>query len=250
MEIIDPQQKREYAQRHQNVANHPSTSRTAVGAIVVLVGLILLLRAMGVYFPNWILSWQMLLIAIGVIAGWRSRFAPGGWMIPILVGILFLVDRWLPGVNLRPYFWPVVIIAIGIVLLTIKGSRHRLQRPRGDGLLISSEEELETVTIFGGVKKNIISKHFKGGEITCVLGETEVNLLQADFSGEVKLEVTQVLGSTKLVIPSTWQLKTESTAILGSVEDARLYTKENVQTDKVLILEGTTILGSIVIRSY
>lgn len=250
MEIIDPQQKRDYAQRHQRAATHSSTSRTAVGAVVVLIGLILLLRALGVYFPAWILSWQMLLIAIGVIAGWRGRFAPGGWMIPILVGVIFLMDRWIPGVNLRPYFWPVVIIAFGIVLLTIKGNRHRLQRPRGDGLLISSEEELETVTIFGGVKKNIISKNFKGGEITCILGETEVNLLQADFSGEVKLEVTQVLGSTKLVIPSTWQLKTESTAILGSVEDARLYTKENVQSDKVLILEGTTVLGSIVIRSY
>lgn len=250
MEIIDPQQKRAYERHHARAAHSPSNHRISVGIVVVVIGLILFLRAMGVHFPDWILSWQVLLIAVGVIAGWRGRFVPGGWMIPILVGIIFLLDRWIPGMNLRPFFWPVVIIAIGIVLLTIKGNRNLLQRPRGDGLLISSQEELETVTVFGGVKKNIISKNFKGGEITCILGETEINLLQADFNGEVKLEVTQILGSTKLVIPSTWQLKTESTAILGSVEDSRLYTKENVQSDKVLILEGTTVLGSIVIRSY
>lgn len=250
MEIIDPQQKREYERQHSHDAPSSLNNRTSVGIVVVLIGIILLLRALGVHFPDWILTWQVLLIAIGIIAGWRGRFVPGGWMIPIIVGVIFLLDRWIPGMNLRPFFWPVVILTIGIVLLTIRGKRNPLQRPRGDGLLISSQEELETVTIFGGVKKNIISKHFKGGEITCILGETEVNLLQADFTGEVKLEVTQVLGSTKLVIPSTWQLKTESTAILGSVEDARLYTKENVQSDKVLILEGTTVLGSIVIRSY
>jgi predicted membrane protein len=115
---------------------------------------------------------------------------------------------------------------------------------------VSSEELLEAVSVFGGTKRTVISKNFKGGEITCIFGGSELNLSQADIQGKAFLEVNQLFGGTKLIVPSNWQVQVESTAILGSVEDTRIGNKDNLDQNKVLVLEGTSVFGGISIKSY
>ena len=40
---------------------------------------------------------------------------------------------------------------------------------------------LDATSIFGGVKKNIITKDFKGGDVTSIFGGSEIILSQADI---------------------------------------------------------------------
>jgi hypothetical protein len=65
----------------------------------------------------------------------------------------------------------------------------------------------------------------------------------------VKLEVTQVFGGTKIVIPANWTVHSEMVAIFGGIEDKRLQSNEPTP-DKVLIIEGTSVFGGIDIRSF
>jgi len=113
----------------------------------------------------------------------------------------------------------------------------------------SSEDFFDSTSVFGGVKKVILSKNFKGGDITCFMGGCEIDLTQADIQGRVSIDVTQVFGGTKLIVPSHWQVSTEMTAFFGSIEDKR---KQPVETiaDKILIIEGTSVFGGIEIRNY
>ena len=101
------------------------------------------------------------------------------------------------------------------------------------------------------VKRNIIAKDFKGGEVVTVFGGAELNLSQADINGKVTLEITQVFGGTKLVIPSHWEVRSELVNILGGIEDKRSMQQDfSTDPNKVLILTGTTVFGGITIESF
>lgn len=113
-----------------------------------------------------------------------------------------------------------------------------------------SSDYLSSTSIFGGVKKNIISKNFQGGEIVTFLGGAEINLAQADIKGRVILDVTQVLGGTKIIVPPHWDVISEVAAVFGGVEDKRFLQSGTIDHSKALVIRGTSLLGGIDIRSY
>ena len=100
------------------------------------------------------------------------------------------------------------------------------------------------------IKKNIISKNFKGGEIVSILGGTELDLSQADMKEEAILEITTILGGTKLIIPSNWDIKSEAVTIFGGIDDKRKMHTITEAVEKTLILKGTVLFGGIEIKSY
>jgi hypothetical protein len=127
-----------------------------------------------------------------------------------------------------------------------------LVRPRlGDLPAGGPEDHIDSTAVLGGIKKNIVSKNFKGGEVVSVFGGTELNLMQADIQHPIVLEATQIFGGTSLIIPPHWQVKSdEMVAILGGIDDKRPVMLQGYDPNKVLILKGTTLFGGLSIKSY
>jgi hypothetical protein len=113
----------------------------------------------------------------------------------------------------------------------------------------STEDYIDSVSVFGGVRKVIMSKNFRGGEATSFMGGTELDFSQADINGIVVLELTQVMGGAKLIVPGHWSIKNEVNAVLGGVDDKR---QLNTIADpsKVLVLKGTSFLGGLEISNF
>jgi predicted membrane protein len=230
--------------------------RALGGLIIIVVGTLLLARQVGADLPYWIFSWPMFLIALGIYIGARHSFRQWVWLIPVMIGTAFLLEDMLPELRIREYFWPLMIIIFGIVMVfrsRKRGSGDLFKRweRQASAATASTEDFFETVTIFGENKKQILSKDFKGGESVCVFGGVEVNLTQADINGRVPIEIVQVFGGTKLIVPSHWRIQTEEVvSIFGGLNDKRQ--TMNVVTDqtKVLVLKGTTLFGGIDIKSY
>ena len=76
--------------------------------------------------------------------------------------------------------------------------------------------------------------------------------MQADINGRVVIELTQVFGGTKLVVPPHWKLQTEEVvSVFGGLDDKRpIVQNSSVDDSKVLVLRGTCIFGGIDIKSY
>ncbi len=261
MEIIDPQQKREFEQRNLQSSHRPETKgRILAGVVVLIIGSLLLAQKMGAYFPDWLFSWQTILIAIGIFGGAKQNFRMGGWLIPIFIGGIFLFDRFLPDLNLRPYFFPIILIIIGTVMVLTPGGKRMRRKWSSNAFtpdsinpsegINSADEVMESVVVFGGVKKNVISKSFKGGESVTIFGGSEINLMQADIQGKVKLEIVQIFGGTKLIIPSNWQIQSELVSIFGDIQDTRISSKESLDNNKILVIEGFSMLGGISVKSF
>jgi predicted membrane protein len=271
-------------QNDQPYRGHPGRLWIPLGIIVV--GGFLLARQMGVLMPDWLFTWPCILILIGIFSGLSHGFRGGGWLVMILIGTFFLIDEMIPGVSFHQYLWPIGLIAVGLfMLLRPKRShwggghwghdnrnRFRQERRRlrqhirrnwrhpdytdsghtGFGSAnksFSSEDYIDVTTVFGGVHKNIVSKDFKGGDITVFMGGAEINLSQADIQGIARLDVTQIMGGTKLIVPPHWEIRSQLTSIFGNVEDKRQQ-HATVNPEKVLILDGSSVFGGIEIRNY
>ncbi len=233
----------------QQVKSHDSRSgRVMAGLVLIAVGSLIFADRAGVFVPHWIFSWQMILIGIGTYIGARRSFRPGGWLIPIGIGVVFLIDDlWFDFAEFRPYLWPTILIAIGVYMIA-RPRRSRMSTSETNEIL--SEENIDSVNIFGGSKTNVISKNFKHGEVTTFFGGTEINFTQADIESTARLEIVQAFGGTKLVIPAHWNVRSEMVCILGGVNEKRAASKDVVNHEKTLVLEGTCIFGGIDIKSY
>ncbi len=85
----------------------------------------------------------------------------------------------------------------------------------------SSEDYIDATTVLGGIHKNILSKNFKGGDITIFMGGAELNLSQADIQGTAALDITQIMGGTKIIVPPNWEVRSQLTSVFGNIEDKR-----------------------------
>lgn len=234
-----------------------------LGLFLMIIGVGWLLHSLGTIFPYWLFSWKTFLILLGLGIGIQNNFKGNGWMVLILIGSAFLLEDLYPALSLRNYLWPVLIIIFGVwLMIRPRGRRHFVNDERKQGITAgdnpslfretsyTDDDYIDTTSVFGGIKKVVLSKNFQGGDVVSILGGSEIDLSQADINGRVVLEVTVLLGGTKLFIPSHWELKSELVSVLAGIDDKREVVASSVDHDKVLVLKGTAILGGIDIRSY
>lgn len=232
--------------------NSNSNGRVLAGVILLGVGVVLFARQLGVEMPYWLFRWEMFLIVLGIFIGAKHSFKRSGWIFPVLIGSFFLLDDLIIDIRLKDFFWPTIILLAGAAMIISPFKRKHWEK-KFNNMDSSdlSEDYIDTTSIFGGVKKNILTKNFKGGQVFNVFGGVEIDLTQSDIDGIVVLDITQVFGGTKLILPSHWEVKTEITAIIGGVDDKRKNLSAlNIAEGKTLILRGTSIFAGIDIKSF
>jgi predicted membrane protein len=247
---------------------NPNRGRGRVwGALLLItIGCFLILERMGLGVPYWVFRWPVIMIIIGAFIGFRHGFRGAAWLILMMIGGFFLMDDIIPDFSLHRFIWPLIIIFIGIAIL-VRPRRHpewdkwkeewKKKEPNNPDWNdrarqyghSSTEDFIDATTIFGGIHKSIVSKDFKGGDITVFMGGSEINLSQADINGVVVMDITQIMGGTKLIVPPTWEIRSNITSVFGNVEDKRQ--KDRITNpDKVLVIDGTSLFGGIEIKNY
>lgn len=111
------------------------------------------------------------------------------------------------------------------------------------------EDYLDATSIFGSATKTIFTKNFRGGEIVNIFGGAEIDFTQSDINGQVVIDVTQIFGGIKLLVPPHWHVTSDTVSLFAGFDDKRKQ-KTNLAGDKVLMITGTSIFAGIEIRSY
>lgn len=260
------------------------------GFIILAVGVLILLRKLDVFYPDWLLSWPMILIAIGVITLIKHEFKSFFGVMMLGLGMYFLLEREFNfDFGLQRFIFPVALIFVGIYLITQKRKeQHVLNdiqdkiRYKSTSSTTSSEEynkgektsftsqsaqeksyagmsgvsgisysdSVSIDSIMSGINKRMLTKNFQGGKLTAAFGGIDLDLTQADFSGMVTLQVDVIFGAIKLVVPPHWDVRVEVTNIAAGVEDKRVYRQSEVDSDKVMVIRGTVFCGGLEIKSY
>lgn len=249
-----------------------SSSRLCSGLIILGVGLVFFLKNFGIDIPHWVLSWHTLLIVIGLLVGYKKNFDGAGWLIMVLIGGFFTLED-IAEFDMSKYYFAIAFIILGLYMI-FKPKRKDLNKEQWKKRWhkkhadfgnfnepvstdepieysdIDKDDVLESVNVFGGSHQNVYSKNFKGGEVVAVFGGSDINLTQADFEGTIVLDVVAVFGGLKIVIPPSWVVKSEVTAIFGGMDDKRAVGQVIDGPNKIIIIRGLALFGGVDIRNF
>lgn len=215
-------------------------NRPLLGLILVLIGVILIADNSGMIpysVSRIVISWQMLLIVIGLFNLAKRAFTPG--FILIAIGGFFLLPR-ISGVpeNIVYNFWPAVLVIIGLAFL-LDRSRHGGGVRKG----VNPTDYFDEVAILGGRETSLVTDNFRGGKVTTIFGGCTFNLLKANPADDCTIDMFTMFGGSKFIVPSDWNVKVEVVSILGGFSDKRSISMSEVDTNKVVVIKGFAIFG-------
>lgn len=111
------------------------------------------------------------------------------------------------------------------------------------------EDVLNVNSIFASVKKLILSKNFKGGNIACMFGSVSIDLTQADITDVAVIDAFQMFGSAKIIVPANWTVYSNVSSVFGDVDDRRFNVGLTRDPAKKLYITGTCLFGNLTIRN-
>jgi predicted membrane protein len=218
------------------------------GLLVLGLGFVWLLHNFGVIGERaWdvIFSWQMLLIAIGIVNIANDSNRGIGWIL-VAIGGFFMVSEYydLP-TSFRHVFWPALLIVIGLVLIFGSAKIFR----RRDFTISKGEDFIEEVAVFGGHDRYVNSRAFRGGKIVSVFGGSKLDLTKVELAeGHIEIEIVSIFGGSTLIMPADWNVKLEVFNIFGGYGDKRM--RGQVDFNKTVVVKGVAIFGGGEIKSY
>lgn len=253
-------------------------SDVTAGLIILIIGGVLLLKAVGFWFPFWVISWPMILIAVGLVILARHNFQNGFGFLLVIVGAFFLVkiNFGIP-FEIRPFLIPAGLIIFGLYLILKRNRDNKIfdedyfknmnnpnpkTGPSSDSsynqftgtknyTYTDTSDFVNAQSLFTGMQRRVVSKNFKGGKASAIFGGTEIDLTQADIQEVAMLNIEVAFGGIKLIVPPHWDLQVNmGTMFAAGVEDKRMYPNTNIDTSKVLRINGSVVFGGLEIKSY
>jgi predicted membrane protein len=246
--------------------------------VFIFAGLLFLGRNLGIVDPcvsRIIISWQMLLIVIGLFHLFRRHFIGGLFFIGVggffLVPLIMQDSGWVGTcssafkafkafdvftlnsgwVNM---WWPVLIIFGGVLLLLKaipffnKKSSHQNLR---SGLSYSSEDGfVVSENVFGGAHQIVLDPVFKGARIKNVFGGTVLDLRKTTLeAGKTYIDIECIFGGMEIFVPSEWVVINELETVFGGSSDKRYVEKDRLDHTRKLVLHGKLVFGGIEIKN-
>jgi len=113
---------------------------------------------------------------------------------------------------------------------------------------VYSDDRVDITASFGAYRKKLLSKNFKGGHAVTFMGNMEIDLMEASFHGVIRLDITQIMGTTTILVPEDWEVQADVNVVFSDFRDRRPQPAMR-NPDKVLILGGKSVFGSIEVRT-
>lgn len=236
------------------------------GLVLILIGLVFLLfnfNLLPIQLKGVIISWPSLLIVIGFFKLFKREYVSS--IILFLIGTFFLIPRIIrafPAIfpngidNFTHNFWPILLIAAGIVLIigrlfpsSMGNCVHSHSSRERYSNTLTRNGGIERNSIFGSVEHIVLEPEFEGGELNAVFGSITIDLRKTTIKeGVTRLETNAVFGSVTIFVPSDWLVDTNVDTVFGGFEDKRNQV-ETIDMNRKLLITGASVFGSTELRN-
>jgi predicted membrane protein len=241
------------------------------GMVLMFIGVVFLGSNFGLIpmpLKSIIISWQMLLIFIGVVHLFKRKLISG--VILIFVGGFYMLPKVFPtlGNNFEQNFWPLILIVAGIVIVLHRSfnpkyyndfwnsdwrqhhrRHHNEYRKKYDKWGASTEGGFSRNSVFGSGDHIVLDPEFKGGDLNAVFGGISLDLRRTSLPvGETIIEVNAVFGGITIYVPTDWYVETHLDSVFGGFQDNRM-PKEPLDTTRKLIIVGSCVFGGGELRN-
>ena len=244
------------------------------GFILMLIGGFLLLNKIGLFMPHVyhiIISWQMLLIAIGVIFLFdKKQDQKTVGIILLTVGIIFLLPKIYP-LNVAGFIIPVALIAIGITFIIKSAKRNNRNNfseiefdensnrkshfsDFGKNTMKNNGGVVHKEYVFTGSKEKWTEGKLRNLEIEATFSGVELDFSQAELADDIKvaahIKVTSVFSGVIIYVPDDWNIMVQKTGVFGGFNDNRPNRVLKVESDKYVVIELEAVFGGGELRCY
>lgn len=220
--------------------------RAFFGVTIVALGGILLLRNLEIIkFDSWNVFWGTVWAAGLVLAGLvtivsSQRLLTRAWgLLLMAAGVSVGLNAYgIIDVSIWKLFWPVVLIAVGLMMVFSIGSANRKRAEK------SGTDDNEKVAIFYG-EQSRVRGDYTGGSLTAVFGGVDLDLRQANIKDGAIIDVFTFCGGININLPDDVIVKNEVRGVLGGSDDK---TMSKPSAKKTIYLRGECVLGGLEIK--
>ena len=143
--------------------------------------------------------------------------------------------------------WRPVLILGAVVLVAGLLFSNQPYSLGQDEKSVTGDPSFSDLAIMGGVKRTNLSKDFRSGEATAVMGGVDIDLRDAVMDrSEAVLDVSSVMGGVQIRVPKDWSVVSHVNTIMGGFKDD---TRHPSNEDHRLVLKGTVVMGGIKIMN-
>ncbi|WP_232700961.1 LiaF transmembrane domain-containing protein [Halobacterium wangiae] len=222
-----------------------SSDRTTTGALIILVGVLLLLTTTDAvptdslwdFFPG-------LFVLLGVWALLRSRFRnlTGPVMVIAVAGTYLAKNLGFVTDQQLGTWWPLFVVLFGVLFLIGRSRRsHGVDVGETDAGTVSS------VTLFGGTERRISGPGFRGGDVVVAFGGAELDLRDADVADPpASVECIVLFGGAEIHVPDDWTVDMDVLGLFGGSEDTRPPSRSGEGVD--LVVTGLALFGGVTVE--
>jgi len=158
--------------------------------------------------------WPLILIGAGVNQLSKGPVSKTSGITLIVIGALFQMRTLhIITVSLVRFFWPAIIIAIGVSMLmprTLKKENHEFTKSE------INEDVVDNLALFSSVKSRNLSKNFRGGSLVALFGGIELDLRDAYILNTgARIDVTAAFGGVNIIVPPEWKVVVKGIPAFG-----------------------------------
>ena len=139
-------------------------------------------------------------------------------IILVTIGTLLLLDNLeiVDFGEVVSHFWPLILILWGANIL-LRRKQHQTMASAHDQEQIENELIHES-NIFGDTSVKVTSQTFKGGSISSVFGDSELDLSASVFAdGEHELRLHSVFGNLFITLPKDAAVSVSGNSLFGDI---------------------------------
>ena len=227
----------------RKIIKEKGQNRYLFGVIVVLIGVFLFIKQVGIISPLadnlWTLFikfWPLLLLFLGIELYISNNRITGG--IILLLSVSFLFNTLLD-FNFFSVLWPILIIGIGVSLL-LKEEREEEKKVKDDTSYLSQ------TLLFKDENLKVDSQNFKGGRLDMFVGSLKLDLREAKVSkGGAKLNINAIFANVNVLVPKECRVKSKGSRVIG---DWTINLKDREREEPVLNINGNILFGEVKIE--
>jgi predicted membrane protein len=217
-------------------------NRTALGLVLIAVGVVLTLDSAGVLRTDGIGRWwPLLLIGVGIVKVRQPREdgqRAAGVAFLLLGGLFLLTSILTVGGS-----WALLMVAFGSFLLW-----QGIEGPRPETVVLSASPYLSDMALIGYLKRRHPAVDFRGGFVTAVMGGVELDLRKAVLtSGTAYVDVVAFWGGIEIKVPAAWTVDANVIPVMGAFENK--VDSLAASGGPRLVVRGHAIMGAVVIGS-
>jgi len=158
--------------------------------------------------------WPLILIGAGVNQLSRGPVSKTSGIALVVIGALFQMRTLhIITVSLVRFFWPAIIIAIGVSMLmprTLKKENYEFSKSE------VNEDVVDNLALFSGMKSRNVSKNFRGGSLVALFGGIELDLRDAYILNTgARIDVTAAFGGVNIIVPPEWKVVVKGIPAFG-----------------------------------